>query len=78
MNVPGVVTYDGTIATLKPTIDLAANTVLTVTVATGAKDLRRFGAQNKWGSSKPKQVVILSFKCLNKAQNAGSSSSERW
>ena len=37
--VPGAVTYAGTVATLNPTNDLAANTVFIATITTGAKDL---------------------------------------
>src|SRR6185369_6076866 len=37
--VPGVVTYVGTVATFNPTTDLAANTVVTATITTDAKDL---------------------------------------
>ncbi|MBM2855035.1 MAG: Big 5 protein [Steroidobacteraceae bacterium] len=37
--VPGAVTYAGTVATLNPTNDLAANTVLTATITTGARDV---------------------------------------
>ncbi len=37
--VPGAVTYAGTVATLNPTNDLAANTVLTATITTGARDM---------------------------------------
>ena len=37
--VPGAVTYAGTVATLNPTSDLAANTVFTATITTGVKDL---------------------------------------
>ena len=37
--VAGTVTYAGTVATLNPTVNLATNTVFTVTVTTGAKDL---------------------------------------
>ena len=37
--VAGTVTYVGTVASLKPTTNLAANTVFTATITTGAKDL---------------------------------------
>lgn len=37
--VPGVVTYVGTTATFNPASNLAANTLYTVTITTGAKDL---------------------------------------
>src|SRR5688572_6187564 len=37
--VAGTVTYAGTVATLNPTVDLAANTVFIVTITTGAMDL---------------------------------------
>ena len=38
MAVPGAVTYTGSVATLDPTNDLAANTLFTATITTGAKD----------------------------------------
>ncbi|MEN6492455.1 MAG: ice-binding family protein [Rectinema sp.] len=37
-SIPGTVTYAGTLATLNPTGDLAANTVYTATITAGAKD----------------------------------------
>ena len=39
VSVSGTVTYAGTVATFNPTVNLAANTVFTVTITTGATDL---------------------------------------
>ena len=61
-NVPGEVTYTGTVATFNPTNDLNANTLLTATITTAAKDSAGNAlAANKTWSFTTGSVPMVSF-----------------
>lgn len=62
--VPGAVTYAGTVATFNPTNDLTGNMVLTATITTAAKDLANnaLTAQKTWSfttGSAPKVSIMV-------------------